>query len=193
MKLLLPILLAIFGLVGGAAAGWLMKPPPPPEAGACAAPAEGGDAADHAEAEAAGPPGEEGAAAEDCPPPGADEAAKAEEDHADPATDSVFFEFGRQFIVPVVSDEKVAALMVLTLSVEADPGTANAVYAREPKLRDALLRVLFDHAATGGFLGDFTDKRVMRDLRDNLRAAARRVAGDIVRDVLVIDINRQDQ
>lgn len=179
MKLLLPVLLAVIGLVGGAAAGWFLKPAPPPEPEVCR--------------EASGaelPP-------EDCPAPeaGAEEALgePTPETQGDPKDKSEFVKLERQFIVPVMADQKVAAMAVVGLSVEVAPGHVEDVLSREPRVRDALLRVLFDHAYSGGFNGDFTAEYVLRDLRRNLLAATRKVAGPNVRDVLVEEIMRQDQ
>lgn len=180
-KLLTPLLLALLGLAGGAGAGWMLKPPPP-EAGSCLPEGEG---------RAAEAPGEGPGAVE--APACADEAAEAAYEAKAAASDSDFVEFERQFIVPVVSEDGAGSLMVLTLGLEVEPDGAGAVARREPKLRDALLRALFDHAATGGFAGDFTAAAVMRDLRRNLAAEAKRVAGPAVRDVLVADIVRQDR
>jgi len=180
MKLLLPVLLAVIGLVGGAAAGWFLKPAPPPEPEVCL---------DASGAEL--PP-------EDCPEhkAAADEAALGEptpEGEGDPADKSEFVKLERQFIVPVMADQKVAAMAVVGLSVEVAPGHVEDVLSREPRVRDALLRVLFDHAYSGGFNGDFTAEYVLRDLRRNLLTATRKVAGPNVRDVLVEEIMRQDQ
>lgn len=179
MKLLPPVLLAVIGLVGGAAAGWFLKPAPPPEPEVCLD-ANGAEL----------PP-------EDCPKPeAADEEALGEptpEAEGDPADKSEFVKLERQFIVPVMADQKVAAMAVVGLSVEVAPGHVEDVLSREPRVRDALLRVLFDHAYSGGFDGDFTAEYVLRDLRRNLLAATRKVAGPSVRDVLVEEIMRQDQ
>ena len=86
----------------------------------------------------------------------------------------------------------VAALVVISLSIETDPGASNLIYAQEPKLRDAFLQVLFRHANTGGFDGAFTTGQKMDDLRDALRRASQDVLSELSRDVLVIDIVRQD-
>ena len=173
-KIVLPVLLAILGFVGGAGAGWWMKPPAE-EPQRCV-----------------GPEGEE-LVGEIC-----DEILADEEEDADPgasagAEDSEFMTLDRQFIVPVVSEDRVASMMVLTLSIEVAPGAVEDVFQQEPKLRDALLRALFEHAYTGGFGGDFTNERVMRELRRNLLIAARSVMGEDARDVLVADIIKQAQ
>ena len=191
MKLLLPVLLAVIGLVGGAAAGWFLKPAPPPEpevcldAGGAALPPEACPKPEAAADEAAqGEPTPEAEGSQGEPTPEAE---------GDPTDKSEFVKLERQFIVPVMADQKVAAMAIVGLSVEVAPGHVEDVLSREPRVRDALLRVLFDHAYSGGFNGDFTAEYVLRDLRRNLLTATRKVAGPNVRDVLVEEIMRQDQ
>jgi hypothetical protein len=59
-------------------------------------------------------------------------------------------------------------------------------------LRDAFLRVLFEMSYTGAFSSTYTDERVVDELRGKLRAAARRLVGDAVGEVLILDIMRQE-
>ena len=175
MKILLPVLLGLVGFVGGAGAGWWMQPKPEPDEMTCV---------DEQGEERVG---------EICVEI-AEKAAEAAKGEAEDASDSEFVELERQFIVPVVSEDRVASMMVLSLDIEVAPGNVEAVFRQEPKLRDAMLRTLFEHAYTGGFNGDFTAERRMKELRRNLLIAAREVAGEeLVRDVLVSDIIKQDQ
>ena len=98
-----------------------------------------------------------------------------------------------QFVVPVMEGGRVGSLVVLTLSLEVPAGGTDAVFAREPKLRDEFLRVLFDHANAGGFRGTFTEGGTLIALRRALLEAARKVMGaEGVGDVLITDIVRQD-
>ena len=97
-----------------------------------------------------------------------------------------------QFVVPGVDGGRVAAMVVLSVSIEVEAGNTEAVYQREPKLRDVFLQVLFDHANTGGFSGSFTDGANLIVLRTSLKEAAVLVMGSAVRDVLITDIARQD-
>ena len=103
-----------------------------------------------------------------------------------------YVKLNNQFVVPVVNGDKVESLVVLSLSVEVSTGRSDDVYSREPKLRDAFLQVLFDHANMGGFRGAFTNANNMDVLRRALQETARKVADDLIRDVLIVDINRQD-
>ncbi len=103
-----------------------------------------------------------------------------------------FARLNNQFIVPVVEDGAIASLVVMSLSLEVASGARDAVFATEPKLRDRFLQVMFDHANTGGFSGNFTAGPNMRALRNSLLEAAQDVNGARVSDVLIIDIVRQD-
>lgn len=97
-----------------------------------------------------------------------------------------------QFVIPILTGGEVSSLVILSLSLEVGAGQGEEVYAREPKLRDALLQVMFDHANAGGFNGDFTQNAALAPLRQALREAASAVMGPSVTDVLISDIVRQD-
>lgn len=176
MKKLIPVILALIGLGGGLFAGQTLRAPPEPEEGAEHASA----AAEHGEEPAAG--GQDVSRAHaDGPPPA-----------YDPDLNREYARLDRQFVAPVVEHEQVAALLILTLSVEVDAGQTAVVFEREPKLRDRFLKVLFRHAQSGAFNGAFTAAPVMEDLRGALLEAAQSVLGPIAHDVLVTDIIRQD-
>lgn len=123
--------------------------------------------------------------------PGAEQA-PTPPDGADPVPNAGadFIRLNNQFIVPILSEGRVSALVVLSLSLEITPGQAEQVYLREPKLRDAFLQVLFDHANTGGFSGAFTDAANLVQLRRALLDEARLVLGEVVSNVLITEIAR---
>ncbi|MFN3207684.1 MAG: flagellar basal body-associated FliL family protein [Roseovarius sp.] len=168
MGKILPILLALIGIGAGVGAGLALRPAPAEvvELHPC------GDM-DKTGAEAAG--GEK-----DDP-----------EDQEGEATHE-YVKLNNQFVVPVVNNDLVDSLVVMSLSVEVVQGQADAVYTREPKLRDAFLQVLFDHANIGGFRGEFTDADNMDILRAALRETAQGIVGEGVRNILITDIARQD-
>lgn len=123
-----------------------------------------------------------------------EEGAKAEEhtEEVDPASQPEYVKMNNQFVVPVVEDGKVAAMVILSLSLEVKHGTSEAAFSKEPKLRDMFLRVLFDHANAGGFRGSFTDGANLVLLRGALKEAAQSVLDQDVTDVLINEIMRQD-
>ncbi|WP_376875668.1 flagellar basal body-associated FliL family protein [Albirhodobacter sp. R86504] len=103
-----------------------------------------------------------------------------------------YVKINNQFVIPVVAQETIGSLVILSLSLEVKTGATQKVYAVEPKLRDAFLQVLFDHANTGGFDGAFTSSNNMDLLRNALFEVAKKTLGTDVNDVLVSDIIRQD-
>ena len=172
MGKLLPILLALIGLGGGIGAGLMLRPQP--------------------EEVVIDPCGEDGTG-EHAAAGGHAETAKddhAGEDGEPPAHDYV--KLNNQFVVPVVEGGRVASLVILSVSLETSIGASEQVFLREPKLRDGFLQVLFDHANAGGFKGTFTDARNMDALRRAMLDVAKKALGDLVFDVLIVDIVRQD-
>lgn len=120
------------------------------------------------------------------------EADDVAEDTDLPAAGVEYVKLNNQFVIPVVSRDRISSLVVLSLSLETTAGQRARVYEQEPKLRDAFLRVLFDHANIGGFNGPFTQEDRLGPLRTALRDAARKELGKDVRNVLIVDIVRQD-
>lgn len=188
-KLLLPLILLLLGLGGGVGAGIFLAPPPvaepvamspcgePPVAEEPAEPVvTAAEGADHA-----APAGEHGGTS-----------GEGEPVDAGAATGFEYVRMNNQFVVPVVEGGAVRSMVVLTLSVEVMLGTQNAVFTYEPKMRDVFLQVLFDHANSGGFDGQFTSADNMRSLRRALRLAGQEAVGEQIHDVLITDIVRQD-
>lgn len=162
MKILLPVILLLVGVGSGVGAGLVLKPEPAVD--------------ELAEGHPCGDPVEVIEAAAPAPIPEEREYAK----------------LNNQFIVPIVEDGRVASLVVMSLNVEVAVGGRPAIFAAEPKLRDAFLQVMFDHANLGGFSGNFTSGTNMRSLRNELLRVAQEISGPTVSDVLIIDIVRQD-
>jgi flagellar FliL protein len=124
--------------------------------------------------------------------PAHDEEAVVEEEPVDPALAPEYAKLPNQFIIPVMNKGKVGAMVILSLSLEVTNGTTQEVYKIEPKLRDVFLQVMFDHANAGGFSGSFTDGANLLLLRRALLEAAKGVLKETVKDVLIMDIVRQD-
>lgn len=120
---------------------------------------------------------------------GADEKEETGKD-AEATTD--FAELNNQFVVPVVRGGSVRALVVLSITLEVTRGDSQSVFSIEPRLRDGFLQVLFEHANMGGFDDNFTQAERMSILRQGLREVASKLLGPIVRDVLIVDIVRQE-
>ena len=182
MKKLLPIILAIVGLGAGVGAGVALKPAPEPMEDH-AADGEHADEKKMTESDSSKDPygsaGDPSAAL-----------AVVEEDY-DPDAVWDYVKLPKQFVVPVITKERVSALVVMTISLEAAEGTSEAVLSKQPKIRDSFLQVLFAHANSGGFDGAFTTGQSMRDLRGSLLETVRAIVGDSVNSVLIEEVVKQ--
>lgn len=98
----------------------------------------------------------------------------------------------KHFIIPVVEEGAVSALVVVTMAIEVDTENRDLVFEHEPKLRAEFLNVFFNHAQSGGFSGVFIQTQLMNDLRASLNAAAQSVLGDVASQVLITSLTRQD-
>jgi len=169
MKKILPIVLILIGLAGGVGAGILLKPEPSDDL------------------LAANPCGEI-----------SDEMTKVEDKktktaETDPGLDLEYVKLNNQFVVPVVKGDRVASLIVMSISIEVQPGSRDTVFEREPKIRDALLGALFDHASLGGFDGAFTSSAKLDTLRAAMVYEVQAILTDqIAKGVLITDLVRQD-
>ena len=165
LKLILPVLLAALGTGSGIAAAVILAPEP-----------------ETAHAEPMGPCG-----------PEQEHAAAAGDTHsAAPPSENDFIKLGNQFVVPVVRDERVTSLVIVSLSLEITPESRDLVLSREPKLRDVVLQSMFDHANRGGFDGYFTGSDQLDTLRHGLYKDGVAVLGHALQGVLIVEIARQD-
>lgn len=96
------------------------------------------------------------------------------------------------FLVPLIGDGRVRAMVVVGLALELRPGHGIDLAVQEPRLRAIFLQLLFDHANLGGFDGVFTGGEPLIALRRRLLDAVRAVYGSAVHDVLIIDLVRQE-
>ncbi len=110
-----------------------------------------------------------------------------------PEVEPAYVKLGRQMIVPVVEGGETKALMVFEIALDLPAAHRATAFEREPRIRDAFLRELFEMSYTGAFLETYTSERVMEDLRQKLLAAARLHLGPHVRDVLILDALRQER
>ena len=171
MKKLIPLILLFIGIGAGVGAGMFLRP-------------------DTSTIDVGTVLPEDGVNNEDAMP------TESKADPADSSEDrqsSEFLKFENQFVIPIVKEEKITSLVVMALSLELAAGSSDDVYLREPKLRDSFLQVLFDHANIGGFEGNFTEAEKLSRLRVALKEIARRdISDEVVKDVLIVEIARQD-
>lgn len=104
-----------------------------------------------------------------------------------------YLKFKRQFVVPVMDKNKIEALVIMNLNIELDKHAPSNVYNMEPKLRDAIMRELLALSSDDIFGENLTSAESYQTLRSTLLRASKSVVREGVKDILILDIARQDQ
>jgi hypothetical protein len=109
-----------------------------------------------------------------------------------PPADTTVLRLPNQFLVPLIGEGRVRAMVVVGIALELLPEHGIEMQRDEPRLRAAFLQILFDYANLGGFDGVFTSGEQLLTLRRTLLEAATAEFGTAVHDVLVVDLVRQE-
>ena len=169
MKKLLPIVLLLIGLGAGGGVGWILQPA--------------------AEAAPSAPDGADAGQARDAA--GQDQSAPGVAYR--PAPENLeTVRMPNQFVVPLIRDGQVYAMVVIGLALEIEAGSSFTLTVSEPRLRAIFLQILFDYANVGGVDGVFTSGEALLSLRRTLNEAARAEVGPELYDVLITELLRQE-
>lgn len=97
-----------------------------------------------------------------------------------------------QFVVPVILDNRVRAMVILTVALEVETGVGDQVRRLEPKLRDTFLAELFTLAAMGGFEDELISRQTLELVKTALTERSKEVLSEQSVTVLITDMARQD-
>ena len=97
-----------------------------------------------------------------------------------------------QFVVPVIIDTRVRAMVILTVALEVEAGRGDLVRSLEPKLRDEFLSELFGLAALDGFNDEIITRQTLELVKRALSQRSKDVLGVQNVNVLITDMARQD-
>lgn len=106
-------------------------------------------------------------------------------------TPTQIVKLNNQFIVPVIEDDGESSLVIMSLSLEVTEEKSDSVFDLEPRLRDVIMKVLFEHSSHGGFSGRYYTEDKMSVLRKYLLESTQSVIGPEVHRILITDLVRQ--
>lgn len=123
---------------------------------------------------------------------------KKDDGHGDQGGDSYggqtdFINFKRQFVVPVLKDNAVEALILINLALEVPASERDNMFRMEPRFRDAFIRELLQLSDDGYFDQELTSSDTYEILRETLSRAADDISDGGVNKVLILDLSRQDR
>jgi len=108
------------------------------------------------------------------------------------ATNTEIVKLPNQFIVPVIVQNRVRAMVILSVALEVESGMADRVRTLEPKLRDTFLSELFGLAALDGFKDELITRSTLELVKAALTERSKAVLGLDQVTILITDMTRQD-
>lgn len=183
IKKILGSVLLVFSVVGGAVAADFIKHRAPSGEGEHSKSASKEDS--HGKADKKSKSGKKDKKGKD--------GSKGGDDLASLIDGPTYLKFKRQFVVPVMKGKEIEALVIMNLNYELDGSAPENFYSYEPKLRDAIVRELLTLSDKGIFGEDLTTPQNYEKLRSTLLEAGQQVLTEGIKDVLILDIARQDQ
>lgn len=108
------------------------------------------------------------------------------------SSDVVYYKFTREFVVPIIRDGRVASLVILNLNLEADAEISQRLFEMEPKLRDNIMTTLITLSNDGTTFESMTDVANYESIRSLVLQNLQTVMSTGIRNVLIVDLAKQD-
>ncbi|MCI4643361.1 MAG: flagellar basal body-associated FliL family protein [Hyphomonadaceae bacterium] len=109
-----------------------------------------------------------------------------------PSGNVSYFRFSREFVVPVLKDDRVASLVILNLNLEVDSGASSHLFSIEPKLRDNIMATLIGLSSEGDTFDHITDVESYETVRSMVLMNLRKAVPNGIHNVLITDMAKQD-
>ncbi len=108
------------------------------------------------------------------------------------SSDLDYFKFSREFVVPIIRDGKVASLIILNINLEVDGSLTDELFSLEPKIRDNIMTTLVQLSNDGSTLVAISDVQNYESIRATLLMNLGKVVPSGIRNVLIVDMGKQD-
>ena len=99
-----------------------------------------------------------------------------------------FLAFNDPFIIPVIEEDALKALISLKIGMEVLPKDKSKLEHYKPKLRDLFLQIMFQHSHAGAFSGNYTESERLIALRRNLIQVVEENLDIELKDLLIKDV-----
>ncbi|WP_158535271.1 flagellar basal body-associated FliL family protein [Hyphomonas pacifica] len=113
--------------------------------------------------------------------------------HGEAAAGEVtFYKFSREFVVPMIEDDRVKSLVILNLNLEIDTSISQELFSKEPVLRDNIMTTLVKLSSGGKTMDSITDVDNYETLRSMILRNLQNEIPEGIHNVLILDMARQD-
>lgn len=107
--------------------------------------------------------------------------------------EATYFRFSREFVVPIIQNERVASLVILNINIEADAAASDKLFSQEPVLRDVVMTTLIEISGDGRTFQSMTSIENYETVRSLILGNLQKKFPDMgIKNILILDIARQD-
>ena len=103
-----------------------------------------------------------------------------------------YYKFSREFVVPMIENDRVQSLVILNLNLEVDTSISQELFSKEPVLRDNIMTTLVKLSSGGRTLNSITDVDNYETLRAMILTNLQNEVPEGIRNVLILDMAPQD-
>lgn len=104
----------------------------------------------------------------------------------------VYYKFSREFVVPIIRENRVQSLVILNLNLEADEAISQKLFEMEPKLRDNIMTTLITLSNDGTTFESMTNVENYESIRSMVLMNLQTVVSTGINNVLIVDLAKQD-
>ena len=128
---------------------------------------------------------------------GAGHAEKKADDHggghgSEASADIQYFTFSREFVVPIMANQRVDSLVILNINLEAQSSVMEKLFSVKPKLRDNIMTTLVSLSNDGQTLVEPTSVDSYETIRSVILMNLNSVVATGIENVLIMDLAKQD-
>lgn len=113
--------------------------------------------------------------------------------HAEASSSEIqYFDFSREFIVPIMRDQRVESLVIININLEVQSSVMDKLFSVKPKLRDSIMTTLVGLSNDGTTLVDPTNVDSYETIRSVILLNLSSVVASGIENVLIMDLAKQD-
>lgn len=103
-----------------------------------------------------------------------------------------YYKFSREFVVPLIENGRVSSLIILNINLEIDASASGQLFSMEPALRDNIMTTLISLANDGRTFQTLSNIESYESMRALVLMNLRKSVPSGIRNVLILDMARQD-
>ncbi|WP_300380641.1 hypothetical protein [Henriciella sp.] len=108
------------------------------------------------------------------------------------ASAPAYYKFSREFVVPIIAEERVQSLVILNLNLQIDPSVSDELFSKDPVLRDNIMTTLIRLSNEDEIFNGLNNVENYETMRSMILRNLRDSVSEGIQNVLILDMARQD-